>query len=1169
MRRFTLTGSAESARIFKNDKHTGPVRGLDFNPIQKNLLLTGAVKAEVCHIPTIFADAQLFIFDLNNPTNPIPPGSTSNKLGEITSLQWNPTVSRVFAASSSSGYTSVWDLKASKEIVSLQYGGGAAKGMENAGGRMDLQMGKRRGMSDVCWHPDQATRLITASEDDESPIIMLWDLRNTRAPERILSGHQKGVLSVAWCPYDPDLLLSCGKDNRTLCWNPQTGDIVAELPSSNDWAFQTSWCPRNPDLIATASFDGHIGVYSLQTTHEAEPAKPKFSETATADDIFGALGDDDEVEATANVMSLTQPPKWLKRPVSATFGFSGLLASTSNLPAASGKHQSGVVHLRKVVTESSIIDRAKALDAASGDKEKLSEFCSQQEGSAWQGLRTLFTASSKQELLQLMGFSKEDVVKQVEEMIKTLPGGQLASAPTEKADAVDLSEPEKDVADGAETPTATSEASVPNSVTDLFDQGPGTPNASADFFSSMPASNPLRNPALDSIIPHKPDVAESSVAATIGGSRASSVRSENIKENTFHIYPKPENGIDRLITQALVLGDFQSAVNLCLASERFADALLLAVRGGPELLQFTQKAYFARQTASLPFLRVFQSIVTEDLADIVQNADLSEWKAIFAVVCTFSREGDLNNLADQLGQRLQFKWQVMSGSSAPEAKAAAKSAREDATLCFLAARRLEKVVGVWVQEMKEEESASTDTKYTAHAQALQTFIEKVAVFTAATSYVDDDLMDPTENAQTAESGARTYRLASLYDRFYEYADLLATQGLVDMAAKYVQMTPTDYKGTGAAGSELDKARDRLLQAAGASRAGPSKSGAFTAQQSRPNAYAQQSQTYAAPPSAYDASPARPSNVAPSVPPPAPSFDYGAYAPTQLYQTPNQYATNGYGPSDPQPQGYGVPTSQYGAPQQNQYSAPPAPLAPPPRANNASSTTSPTPGAQRRDVGGWNDAPQFAPPKRPLSAAKDGRAAPIMSPFPMSSDPSLQPPSMGPPQGLPQGPPQGPPHGPPQGQPGMLPPPPKGAPRPPSAQAVARGQFEPTQQAPSRPPPQAPPRGSPLRSGPPPPNAAGVLSGPPPSALGVPPPGVIAGQPPRALSPLGPAGRQASPMMAQMRSAVPRTQPMSPPGQRMGGPPPPGRRESQTAPVASPPPVPTPPPSKPVHGESSL
>ena len=81
----------------------------------------------------------------------------------MTSLQWNPTVSKIFAASSSSGFTSVWDVKAQKEIVSLQYGGGAAKGMENAGGRMDLQMGKRRGMSDVCWHPEQVGKMCDLS----------------------------------------------------------------------------------------------------------------------------------------------------------------------------------------------------------------------------------------------------------------------------------------------------------------------------------------------------------------------------------------------------------------------------------------------------------------------------------------------------------------------------------------------------------------------------------------------------------------------------------------------------------------------------------------------------------------------------------------------------------------------------------------------------------------------------------------------------------------------------------------------------------------------------------------------------------------------------------------------------------------------------------------------
>jgi len=89
-------------------------------------------------------------------------------------------------------------------------------------------------ISPSIYHPltlsfGQATRLVTSSEDDMSPIIMVWDLRNARAPERILTGHEKGVLSLSWCKQDPDLLLSCGKDNRVLGWNPQTSEIIGEV----------------------------------------------------------------------------------------------------------------------------------------------------------------------------------------------------------------------------------------------------------------------------------------------------------------------------------------------------------------------------------------------------------------------------------------------------------------------------------------------------------------------------------------------------------------------------------------------------------------------------------------------------------------------------------------------------------------------------------------------------------------------------------------------------------------------------------------------------------------------------------------------------------------------------------------------------------------------------
>ena len=36
----------------------------------------------------------------------------------------------------------------------------------------------------------------------------------------------RGVLALAWSLADPELLLSCGKDNRILCWNPNTAEVT-------------------------------------------------------------------------------------------------------------------------------------------------------------------------------------------------------------------------------------------------------------------------------------------------------------------------------------------------------------------------------------------------------------------------------------------------------------------------------------------------------------------------------------------------------------------------------------------------------------------------------------------------------------------------------------------------------------------------------------------------------------------------------------------------------------------------------------------------------------------------------------------------------------------------------------------------------------------------------
>lgn len=52
--------------------------------------------------------------------------------------------------------------------------------------------------------------------------------------------------------------------------------------------------------------------------------------------------------------------------------------------------------------------------------------------------------------------------------------------------------------------------------------------------------------------------------------------------------------MDGLITQALLTGDFEGAVELCLRDNRMADSIILAIAGGAELLEKTQKKYFTK-----------------------------------------------------------------------------------------------------------------------------------------------------------------------------------------------------------------------------------------------------------------------------------------------------------------------------------------------------------------------------------------------------------------------------------------------------------------------------------------------------------------------------------------------------------------------------------------------
>lgn len=218
-------------------RHKGPVRGLEFNSFTPNLLASGADDGEIC------------IWDLSAPAEPshFPPlrGNGSAAQGEISFVSWNSKVQHILASTSYNGTTVVWDLKKQKPVISFS------------------ESIKRR-CSVLQWNPDVATQLVVASDEDSSPALRLWDMRNTMSPVKEFVGHTKGVIAMSWCPNDSSYLLTCAKDNRTICWDTVSGEIVSELPAGTNWNFDVHWYPKIPGVISASSFDGKIGIYNIE-----------------------------------------------------------------------------------------------------------------------------------------------------------------------------------------------------------------------------------------------------------------------------------------------------------------------------------------------------------------------------------------------------------------------------------------------------------------------------------------------------------------------------------------------------------------------------------------------------------------------------------------------------------------------------------------------------------------------------------------------------------------------------------------------------------------------------------------------------------------------------------------------------------------------------------------
>ncbi|XP_047340406.1 protein transport protein SEC31 homolog B-like [Impatiens glandulifera] len=564
--------ASESALVSQLLRHKGPVRGLEFNSLTPNHLASGADDGEIC------------IWDITKPVEPthFPPlkGSGSATQGEISFLSWNRKVQHILASTSYNGTIVVWDLKKQKPVISFSDS-------------------TRRRCSVLQWHPDVATQLIVASDDDSSPFLRLWDMRNTMTPVREFVGHTNGVIAMSWCPNDSSYLLTCAKDNRTICWDVVSGEIVSELPAGTNWNFDVHWYPKIPGVISASSFDGKIGIYNMEA----------YGRYGVGEGDFGAAP--------------MRAPKWYKRKSGVSFGFGGKLVSFSSKDGPSGGSE---VYVHNLVTEQSLESRSSEFEVAiqNWDRSSLRLICdrksqeseSNDEKETWGFLRIISEegGTARTKLLTHLGFS----------------------LPVEKDDEqTDLSQ---------EVSTLEIEDKVADLVGYAMDHGASSfpTDNGEDFFNNLPSPKAETPVSRDKLNVGESLTSIEEIEPETDG--------EEGEENT-------DTSFDEAIQHALVVGDYKGAVTQCISANKIADALVISHLGGSSLWESTREQYLKMSRS--PYLKIVYAMVNNDLTNLVCTRPLKSWKEILALLCSFATKEEWTSLCSALASRLMAAGNIL------------------------------------------------------------------------------------------------------------------------------------------------------------------------------------------------------------------------------------------------------------------------------------------------------------------------------------------------------------------------------------------------------------------------------------------------------------------------------------------------------------------------------
>lgn len=402
------------------------------------------------------------------------------------------------------------------------------------------------------------------------------------------------------------------------------------------------------------------------------------------------------------------------------------------------------------------------------------------------------------------------------------------------------------------------------------------------------------------------------------------------------------------LTELLLKNKVPQAVDVCLQENKLLEALVLALSQDDDVKAKVKNHFFA-QMGNSTLSRLIYSALSNEVSDIIQNAEISSWKeiaeSILAFYATDSQEFKANFIA--LGDRLL--------SSAHD-----KTTRDNALFCYLAGSALDKVSSIWLQELPMVEHEllnapdnNVNNPFDARYMALNAFTQKVTVYKyilGVAGPIAGQSIEPVCKA------------------IGDFAALTSSSGNFEFALQLMSLLPDDFSGVKAE-------KERIAQALRPTQL----SWKGRTQNSYGNGYTQQNQVNGHQSRYGAARPLNPqtntygANVAPSVSirnasgpvaraTPRPSVDHGSsYRHNSFVAAgPAPYAANTYGHAAPQQgPGYGAngtpspyqvqPKSMNYVPTQLPYGAPTPPAA-------ASDNLPQAISKHKTDTEGWNDLP---------------------------------------------------------------------------------------------------------------------------------------------------------------------------------------------------------------------